>query len=72
MEIKTQYPFIDEFGVEHADLIKHWAEDENGNLGQMLQVETGRVYSVAVDVYPCRYNYVIYYEELGEDYERIG
>lgn len=63
MEIKTQFPFIDEFGVEHTDLIKHWVEDEKGNPGKMLQVETGKVYSVAVDVYPCIYNYVIYYED---------
>lgn len=63
MEIKTQFPFIDEFGVEHKNLIKHWVEDENGNIGKILQVETGIVYSVAVDVYPCKYNYVIYYED---------
>ena len=63
MEIKTQFPFIDENGVEHKNLIKHWVEDENGNLGKLLQVETGRIYEVAIDVYPCAYNYVIYYEE---------
>lgn len=63
MEIKTQFPFIDENGVEHKNLIKHWVEDENGNLGKLLQVETGRIYEVAIDVYPCAYNYVIYHEE---------
>ena len=64
MEIKTQYPYVDENGVSHPNLIKHWVEDENGNLGKMLQVETGMVYDIAIDIYPCRYNYVIYYEEV--------
>ena len=63
MEIKKQYPFIDEFGIAHTNLIKHWVEDEKGNLGKLLQVETGKVYDIAIDVYPCIYNYVIFYEE---------
>ena len=63
MEIKTQHPYVDENGVLHSNLIKHWVEDENGNLGKMLQVETGIVYDIAIDIYPCKYNYVIYYEE---------
>ena len=57
MEIKTQYPYVDEFGVSHPNLIKHWVEN-----GKMLQVETGNVYDVAIDIYPCKYTYVIYEE----------
>lgn len=66
MEIKTQFPYVDEFGVKHKNLIKHWVENENGEPGKLLQVETGRVYDVAVDIYPCKYNYVIFYEEDAE------
>lgn len=57
IEIKTQYPYIDENGNERNDLIKHYAEDENGNRYYILQVETNIEYSEAVDVYPCRYTY---------------
>ena len=52
--IHTQQPFIDDEGVEHADLIKHWTDDENKVL---LQVETGYVYGEAIDLYPCPYTY---------------
>ena len=62
MEIKTQYPYIDEFGVSHSNLIKRWVENENGELGKILQVETGNVYDIAIDVFPCKYTYAIYYE----------
>lgn len=54
-----QYPYIDEQGIEHDDLIKHYSDS-----GKMiLQVETVSKYSEAVDVYPCRYTY----EETDED-----
>lgn len=54
-----QYPFIDEEGVEHNNLVKHCSDDNK----MLLQVETGVKYAEAVDVYPCRYTY----EETGED-----
>lgn len=57
IKLKTQYPFIDENGNEKSNLIKHYAEDENGNNYYIKQVETGLEYSEAVDVYPCRYTY---------------
>lgn len=56
-----QYPFIDESGVEHDNLVKHYS-DENKLI---LQVETGVKYAEAVDVYPCRYTY----EETDEPSE---
>lgn len=56
-----QYPFIDEEGVEHDNLVKHYSDE-----GKMiLQVETGVKYSEAIDVYPCRYTY----EETDEPIE---
>lgn len=56
-----QYPFIDEEGVEHENLIKHYSDS-----GKMiLQKETGVKYSDAIDVYPCRYTY----EETDEPIE---
>lgn len=57
IELKSQYPFIDENGNERSNLIKHYAEDENGNKYYIKQVETGFEYAEAVDVYPCRYTY---------------
>lgn len=54
-----QYPFIDEEGTEHENLIKHYSD--SGKL--ILQKETGVKYSEAIDVYPCRYTY----EETDED-----
>lgn len=52
--IKTQYPFVDDFGVAHDDLIKTWTDDETKT---MLQVETGDMYEEAIDLYPCRFTY---------------
>lgn len=52
--IKTQYPFVDESGTVHNNLIKTWTDDETKTL---LQVETGQTYDEAVDAYPCRYTY---------------
>ena len=52
--VKTQYPYVDDFGTEHQNLIKHWTDDETKIL---LQVETGIMYEEAVDAYPCRFTY---------------
>lgn len=52
--VQTQYPYIDEHGVSHNSLIKHWTDDEAKIL---LQVETGLLYLEAIDVYPCRFTY---------------
>lgn len=56
-----QYPFIDESGTEHDNLVKHYSDE--GKL--ILQVETGVKYAEAIDVYPCRYTY----EETDEPCE---
>ena len=51
--IITQYPYIDNNGVQHDDKIKIYS-DENF---QILQKETDRVFDYVVDVYPSVYNY---------------
>ena len=60
--IFTQYPYIDEFGVAHNNLIKTYTNDTTKTL---KQVETGALYDEAVDVYPCRYTY----EEVDKEPE---
>lgn len=57
-EIKTQYPFIHFNGEKDFGLIKHYAQDENGVYYNILQVETGEIYSEAIDIYPCKFTYV--------------
>ena len=49
----TEHPYIDKQGNEHEDLIKHYSNEGN----YILQNETGAKYTVAIDVYPCRYTY---------------
>ena len=48
--------------TQDGTLIRHWSD--TGKM--LLQVETGNVYSEAVDVVPCRYTY----EETGEAAEQ--
>ena len=52
--LKEQYPYVDDNGVVHNNLIKHWTDDETKTL---LQVETGAMYDEAIDIYPCPYTY---------------
>lgn len=67
VEIKTQYPYIDENGVEKANLIKHYAEDENSNKYYIMQVETSIEYSEAIDVFPCKYTYVATQKQIRKE-----
>lgn len=60
IELKIQYPFIDENGNAHFDLIKTYSEDENGVFHNVKQIETGVEYGSAVDVV------VVYVDEKGE------
>lgn len=57
IELKTQFPYVDDNGKTYSNLIKHYAEDEQGNRYYILQIETGIRYSEAVDIYPCKYTY---------------
>lgn len=40
-------------------LIRHYAEDNQGNKYYIKQVETGIIYSEAVDILPCKYTYEV-------------
>ena len=51
--VKAQYPYVDENGNERPELIKHHSDEGK----RLLQIETGREYDEAIDVYPCRYTY---------------
>ena len=53
--VVEQYPYEDEHGVKHDDLIKHYSD-----LGLKIQkVGTEEIYADgAVDVYPCIYEYI--------------
>ena len=44
-----------------------YAEDENGVRYYIKQVETGIEYEEAVDVYPCRFTYVITNKKVQVD-----
>ena len=68
IELKHQYPYVDEQGTEHHNLIKTYAEDEEGNKYHVKQSDTGYEYGEAIDVvgydeknnkyYPLYHSYV--------------
>lgn len=58
-----QYPYEDENGVKHDDLILHYAPDGK----RIVKAETGEVYDVAVDVYPCKYSYYEFEETIDTE-----
>lgn len=75
IEVKEQYPYIDEDGIEHSDLIKFYCQDIDSNkLYKLIQNETGKVYDKAIDVYPSRYTYSPSKEEIEviEEIEEIN
>lgn len=61
--IITEYPYNNE------NLVKHYSDEGN----YIVQNETGRKYSVAVDVYPCQYTYTETNEKAPprKDYKKI-
>ena len=74
VEVKEQYPFIDDNGNKDEGLIKHWAENNNGERYYVEQKETGFRYYEAVDVYPCAFTYEatkIKIENNKEDEETV-
>ncbi|GEM_PF-2783813 len=66
VEVKRQYPYIDENGNERADLEKHYAENELGEKFYIKQLPTEIIYSEAVDVYPSRYTYEATEEKIEQ------
>lgn len=68
IELKTQYPYIDNNGIEHTNLIKHYAEDIDTKKQYMIkQVETGIEYGEAIDLFPCKYSYIATIKEIEID-----
>ena len=63
MAILTQFPYIDENGTTYENLIKTYS---NENF-KIVQIETGNVYDIAVDVFPSKYTY----EETNEKIEVV-
>ena len=59
IELKTIY-------LEN-NLIKHYAEDSQGNKYHILQIETGIEYDEAIDVIPCKYTYVVTDKKIEEE-----
>lgn len=58
VELKEQYPYVDDEGHERPEFIKHYAEDEKTKEGfYIIQNETGVEYVEAVDLFPSRYTY---------------
>lgn len=66
VELKVQYPLIDDNGKEDDKFIKHYAEDAEGKRYRILQNETGIDYYEAIDLYPCRYTYSATDEPIEE------
>lgn len=62
--VKTEHPYNN-----NENLVKHYSDKGN----YILQNETGRKYSVAVDAYPCRYTYTETSEKAPapKDYKKI-
>lgn len=54
MAVIPEYPWKDDNGVFHDDLIKHYS-----SLGLQIQkVDTDEIYDSAIDKYPTDYQYV--------------
>lgn len=58
IELKTQFPYVDENGKTYPKLIKFYAEDEETKQKYyIIQKETGNKYESAIDIRPCKYTY---------------
>ncbi len=64
MAVIEQYPYIDDDGTEHPDLVKHYSDEGK----QIVKEGTFDVYDEAVDKYPCKYIYAEV-EEIPETVE---
>ena len=53
IELKREYPYNG-----NSKLIKHYAQDENGELYKIKQVKTGFIFDEAVDAYPTNQEYL--------------
>lgn len=57
IEVKTQYPYVSDEGIECPNLIKFYAEDENGVRYQILQIETNSIGDEIVETMPYNHSY---------------
>lgn len=60
IELKSEYPYYYEnlsYELTNKQFIRTYAEDKNGKQYHIKQVETGAIYSEAVDIYPSKYTY---------------
>lgn len=58
--------------ILNNNLIRHYAEDRQGNRYYIKQVETGVEYEEAVDIIPCKYTYEITNKQIEcEDKELV-
>ncbi len=53
MSVIEIYPYVDEQGVENEKLVQHKSDDGK----RIIQLETGRIYDEAIDLYPSKYTY---------------
>lgn len=59
--LQQQYPYIDEQGKEHFNLVKHYSDKGF----YIRQLQTNIEYTEAVDIYPCKYTYIETNKEIG-------
>lgn len=62
MAVKEEYPYSDEKGFADFDKVKHYSDSGK----TLIQVETGKEYEEALDVYPCQFSYVEKEDEVPE------
>lgn len=65
MSVIAKYPYINENGFADVTKIKHYSDEGK----QIIQAQTGRIYTEAVDVYPCKFKYYEYEEPEQEEIE---
>lgn len=61
MSVIEIYPYVDEHGVENEKLVQHKSDDDK----RIIQLETGRIYDEAIDLYPSKYTYAEVMEPDG-------
>ena len=54
IELKIEHPYNG-----NSQLIRHYAEDENGARYKVEQSTTGLLFDEAVDLYPTEHKYVV-------------
>lgn len=54
MAVIEEHPYIDDDGEPYFDKVRHYSDSGK----PIIQVETGKEYEEAVDIFPCQYNYV--------------